>query len=108
MRFCYPGKGQLGDLPPRPECAPIWHNKFLVEMKNIKLILLIGQYSQKLYLVDNFKTTLPENIKNYKDFLPKYLPLLHPSPRNKIWQKKNPWFEQQLIPVLQKKIKQIL
>ena len=108
MGFCYPGKSTSGDLPPRPECAPQWHNKLLAEMKNIKLILLIGQYSQKLYLADNFKSTLTENVKNYKEFLPKYLPLVHPSPRNKIWQKKNPWFEQQLIPVLQKKIQQLL
>ena len=108
MGFCYPGKGTSGDLPPRPECAPQWHNKLLAEMKNIKLILLIGQYSQKLYLADNFKRTLTENVKNYKEFLPKYLPLVHPSPRNKIWQKKNPWFEQQLIPVLQREIKRLL
>ena len=108
MGFCYPGKGTSGDLPPRPECAPQWHNKLLAAMKNIKLILLIGQYAQKLYLADNFKPTLTENVKNYQEFLPKYLPLVHPSPRNKIWQKKNPWFEQQLIPVLQKKIQQLL
>ena len=108
MGFCYPGKSTSGDLPPRPECAPQWHNKLLVEMKNIKLILLIGQYSQKFYLTDNLKPTLTENVKSYKEFLPKYLPLVHSSPRNKIWQKKNPWFEQQLIPVLQKKIKQLL
>ena len=108
MGFCYPGKSTSGDLPPRPECAPQWHNKLLAEMKSIKLILLIGQYSQKFYLADNFKSTVTENVKSYKEFLPKYLPLVHPSPSNKIWQKKNPWFEQQLIPVLQKKIKQLL
>ena len=108
MGFCYPGKGTSGDLPPRPECAPQWHNKLLAEMKNIKLILLIGKYAQKLYLAHNCKPTLTENVKNYKEFLPKYLPLVHPSPRNKIWQKKNPWFEQQLIPVLQREIKRLL
>jgi len=108
MGFCYPGKGTSSDLPPRPECAPLWHNKLLAEMKNVKLILLIGQYAQKLYLADNFKTTVTEHVRNYESFLPKYLPLVHPSPRNKIWQKKNPWFEQQLIPVLKKKIMQVL
>jgi len=108
MGFCYPGKGTSGDLPPRPECAPLWHDKVLAEMKSVKLILLIGQYSQKLYLADNFKLTLTENVKNYKEFLPKYLPLVHPSPRNKIWQKKNPWFELEVITFLQKIVKDIL
>jgi len=77
-------------------------------MKSVKLILLIGQYSQKLYLADNFKLTLTENVKNYKEFLPKYLPLVHPSPRNKVWQKKNPWFELEVITFLQKIVKDIL
>jgi uracil-DNA glycosylase len=108
MGFCYPGKGTSGDLPPRPECALFWHNNLLAEMKNIKLILLIGQYSQKLYLADNFKPTLTENVKNYKEFLPKYLPLVHPSPRNKIWQKKNHWFEFEVVPFIQKIVKDVL
>ena len=108
MGFCYPGKGTSGDLAPRPECAPLWHNKLLAEMNIIKLILLIGQYSQKLYLAENFKPTLTENVKNYKEFLPKYMPLVHPSPRNKIWQKKNPWFELEVVPFLQDKVKIIL
>lgn len=108
MGFCYPGKSATGDLPPRPECAPLWHDKVLAEMKSVKLILLIGQYSQKLYLADNFKLTLTENVKNYKEFLPKYLPLVHPSPRNKVWQKKNPWFELEVITFLQKIVKDIL
>ena len=102
MGFCYPGKSATGDLPPRPECAPLWHNQLLANMKSVKLILLIGQYSQKFYLGDNFKSTLTENVKNYREFLPKYLPLVHPSPRNKIWQKKNPWFELEVVPQLRK------
>lgn len=108
MGFCYPGKGAGGDLPPRPECAPLWHHQLLANMKNVKLTLLIGQYSQKFYLGDKFKPTLTENVKNYYEFLPKYLPLVHPSPRNKIWQKKNPWFEQELIPQLQLIVKKLL
>jgi len=102
MGFCYPGKGASGDLPPRPECAPLWHTKLLPEMKNIVLTLLIGQYAQKYYLGELFQSTITENVKNYKKFLPSYLPLVHPSPRNKIWQKKNPWFELSVIPELQK------
>jgi uracil-DNA glycosylase len=101
MGFCYPGKGISGDLPPRPECAPLWHHLLLKKMKDVKLTLLIGQYSQKLYLGDKFKPTLTENVKNYHAFLPNFLPLVHPSPRNKIWQKKNPWFESEIVPAIQ-------
>lgn len=102
MGFCYPGKGNSGDLPPRPECAPLWHHKLLTGMEKVQLTILIGQYSQKYYLKENFKPTLTENVKNYKEYLPHYLPLVHPSPRNKIWQKKNPWFEKEIIPALRR------
>ncbi len=108
MGFCYPGKGISGDLPPRPECAPLWHDRLLSSMKQIKLTLLIGQYAQKRYLGDAFKTSITENVKHYHEFLPQYLPLVHPSPRNRIWQKKNPWFEQDVIPVLTSNVARIL
>ena len=101
MGFCYPGKGKSGDLPPRAECAPLWHEKLLSEMKNVELTLLIGQYAQKLYLGAESSATITENVHNYQAFLPRYLPLVHPSPRNKIWQKKNPWFELTVVPKLQ-------
>lgn len=101
MGFCYPGKGASGDLPPRPECAPKWHPLLLKYLKNVKLILLIGQYAQKEYLGSKAADSVTENVINYHSFLPKYLPLVHPSPRNKIWQKKNPWFEKELVPELQ-------
>jgi uracil-DNA glycosylase len=100
MGFCYPGKGTSGDLPPRPECAPLWHHQLLDHMKNRQLTILIGQYAQKFYLGPKFSPTLTENVMNYKDYLPEYLPLVHPSPRNKIWQKKNPWFEDEVVPEL--------
>jgi uracil-DNA glycosylase len=105
MGFCYPGKGSSGDLPPRPECAPLWHAPLLKKMKNIKLILLIGLYAQRYYLGEKLKSTLTETVKNYKAYLPAFLPLVHPSPRNKIWQKKNGWFETDVIPQLQKMVK---
>lgn len=101
MGFCYPGRGSSGDLPPRPECAPLWHAPLLKNMKKAKLILLIGQYSQKYYLGEALKETLTDTVKNYKSYLPKYLPLVHPSPRNRIWQKKNPWFEAEVVSELQ-------
>ena len=80
----------------------------LSKIEKTKLIILIGQYSQKHYLKEKCKETLTDNVKAYKDFLPQYLPLVHPSPRNKIWQKKNPWFEKEIIPELQKMMKKVL
>jgi len=107
MGFCYPGKGTSGDLPPRKECAPLWHQQLLKKMPNIKLTLLIGTYAQSYYLSENKKKTLTETVKNYQDYLPEYLPLPHPSPRNNIWLKKNDWFVKEVIPVLQQRIKSI-
>lgn len=108
MGFCYPGKGRSGDLPPRPECAPLWHKVLLQNMPEIKLTLLFGNYAQNYYLGKSKYRTLTETVKNYADFLPEYLPMPHPSPRNNIWLKKNPWFESNLIPILQKKVRQAL
>ncbi|MCX7546494.1 uracil-DNA glycosylase family protein [Xanthomarina sp. F1114] len=104
MGFCYPGKGKSGDLPPRPECAPQWHQKLLEKMPNVELIILIGMYSQKYYLKGKAKRTLTETVANYKEYLPRFLPLPHPSPRNRFWLTKNPWFEKEVIPVLQEKV----
>jgi uracil-DNA glycosylase len=108
MGFCYPGKGTSGDLPPRPECTPLWHNKVLSKMRDIKLTILIGQYSQKYYLGKEFNVNITENIRSFKKFMPDFLPLVHPSPRNRIWQKKNPCFECTVIPFLQQRTNQIL
>ncbi len=108
MGLCYPGKGKSGDLPPRPECAPLWHPKFLSQMQEIKLILLIGQYAQAYYLGRSRKENLTETVKSFRDYLPKFFPLVHPSPRNRIWQKRNPWFEEEVIPELRKTIFDII
>lgn len=102
MGFCYPGRGKSGDLPPRKECAEAWFKKLHTQMKNIKLTLLIGQYAQAHYLGDRRKKTTTETVKAWKEYLPQYLPLPHPSPRNNIWLKKNPWLEKKVIPELQK------
>ena len=108
MGFCFPGTGNSGDLPPRPECAPLWHEKVLRLMTEVKLSLLIGQYAQGYYLKSHTKITLTETVKNYKAYLPHYIPLPHPSPRNNIWQKKNSWFKENLVPVLQEKVASLL
>lgn len=104
MGFCYPGRGKGGDLPPRPECAPTWHHLLLARMPNIQLILLIGQYAQKHYLGKQMKKNLTETVKSYPDYGPYYFPLVHPSPRNRMWQRRNPWFEDALVPELRKRL----
>lgn len=104
MGFCFPGTGKTGDLPPRPECAPLWHDKLLAFMKKVKLTLLIGQYAQDYYLGNTKKVSLTETVRHFKDYLPKYFPLPHPSPRNNIWQAKNKWFEEEVLPELKRKI----
>ena len=108
MGFCYPGKGKSGDLPPRPECAPHWHTQLLPQMKELRLTILIGHYAQQYYLCDQLFPTLTLTVKNFKKYLPDYIPLVHPSPRNNIWQKKNPWFEKEIVPHLQKLIKKYI
>lgn len=108
MGFCYPGKGPSGDLPPRPECAPRWHEKLLRELKHTRITILIGIYAQTHYLKEKSRGSVTENVKNFETFLPEYLPLVHPSPRNRIWQKKNPWFEELLVPELREIISNIL
>lgn len=102
MGFCYPGKGKSGDLPPRKECAQLWHEKLLKLLPKIQLTLLIGQYSQKYYLTD-FGPSLAETVKSWKSHAP-YFPLPHPSPRNIRWFKNNSWFESKTIPQLRKKV----
>ncbi|NNE14428.1 MAG: uracil-DNA glycosylase family protein [Saprospiraceae bacterium] len=104
MGFCYPGKGKSGDLPPRKECAPEWHEKLLDKLDTPSLILLIGSYAQNYYLGKKKYKTLTETVKNYHQFLPKYFVLPHPSPRNNIWMKKNPWFKNEVIPTLKNKV----
>jgi uracil-DNA glycosylase len=108
MGFCFPGNGKSGDLPPRPECAPLWHDRVLDMMPNLKLTLLVGRYAQNHYLQNSAKNTLTETVRNYNEYLPNYFPLPHPSPRNNIWQKKNGWFEENLVPELQKRVISIL
>lgn len=99
MGFCYPGKAASGDLPPRPECAPHWHDRLSVALPNIGLTLLIGQYAQSHYLAGQTKATLSETVQSWRDYFPAgWLPLPHPSPRNQPWLAKNPWFEAELIP----------
>lgn len=107
MAFCYPGTGKSGDLPPRPECAEAWHARLLSMMPKVELTLLLSQYSQNAYL-EEWLSTVTETVKNWRVYLPEYLPMPHPSPRNNIWLKKNPWFEKEVIPYLQDSVGKLL
>lgn len=107
MGFCYPGKGKTGDLPPRKECAPQWHQQLFNLMPNLKLVILIGTYAQNYYLRSDKKKTLTETVKYFETYLPKYLVLPHPSPRNRHWLAKNLWFEQDILPKIKAIVKAI-
>jgi uracil-DNA glycosylase len=98
--LCYPGSGPRGDAPPRPECAPLWHPQLRALMPKIELTLLIGQYAQAYYLGSRRKKSLRETVQAWQEYLPEFLPLPHPSPRNQLWFKQNPWFEAEVIPAL--------
>lgn len=105
MGFCYPGTGKSGDLPPRLECAPKWRQPLLELMPKVKLTLVIGQYAVKWHLADTLEKNLTETVRNWLQYIDAgYLPLPHPSPRNNIWLKKNPWFESDVLPELRARI----
>lgn len=108
MDFYYPGKGKTGDLPPRKFIANEYHESILNELKNIELTILIGKYSMDYYLKGQIKKNLTETVRCFDEYLPRYFPIVHPSPLNFRWQAKNPWFIENVVPVLQKTVKNIL
>lgn len=108
MDFYFPGKGKTGDLKPRKDFAPMWHEKILNEMPEVGLIILVGNYSQKYYLKKEYKSNLTETVKCYEQYLPKYFPIVHSSPLNFRWQKRNPWFVESVVPKLRITISELL
>lgn len=108
MDFYYQGKGKSGDLPPRNSFAQTWHPKILEAMTDVKFFILAGQYAQIYYLGKNRKKNLTETVRNFQEYLPKYFPIVHPSPLNFRWLNKNPWFEEQVIPDLQEYIRKFI
>lgn len=108
MGFCYPGTGKSGDLPPRRECAATWRAPLLEHLPKLQITLVIGQYAQAYHLPNSTFQTVTETVKAWKEFWPDQIPLPHPSPRNNIWLKRNPWFTTDILPTLRKQIKAIL
>ena len=108
MDFYYPGKGKTGDLPPRKFIAEEYHREFLDELTNVEMTLLIGKYSMDYYLKGKMKRNLTETVRSYEEYLPKYFPIVHPSPLNFRWQAKNPWFMEEVVPVLADRVAKIL
>ena len=106
MGFCYPGSGPSGDRPPRPECAPLWHERLLQELPDDRLEVIIGTYAQKRYIADR-KKTLTETVADWATHLPSQIVLPHPSLRNKHWLTKNPWFETDVLPAIQRRIAEV-
>ena len=106
--LCYPGTVHGGDLPPRPECAPLWHARFRAALPEVRLTLLVGQYAQAHYLGAARKPTLTETVHAFRAYLPENFPLPHPSWRNKGWARRNPWFEAEVIPALRRAVRTAL
>ncbi|WP_144822071.1 uracil-DNA glycosylase family protein [Marinobacter piscensis] len=107
MGFCYPGTGKSGDLPPRPECAPAWREVLLERLENVGLTLVIGQYAHAWHL-PGARKSVTDNVRNWHQYWPELLPMPHPSPRNNLWLRRNPWFEEDVIPHLQERVSGLL
>ena len=107
MGFCFPGTGKSGDLPPRPECAPAWRDQLLGELPDLRLTLVIGAYAQAHHL-EARGANLTETVRAWRDYGPRVMPLPHPSPRNQIWMRRNPWFETDLLPLLRRRVRRVL
>ena len=108
MGFCYPGRGKSGDNPPRPECAQTWHHQVLPLLPNVQITLLVGSYALDYFLGKRKKKTLTETVKNYQEYLPEFIPTVHPSPRNIGWLKNNPWFDAELVPTMRELVNNAL
>ena len=105
MGFCYPGRGSSGDAPPRPECARLWRPQITGYMKGVRLTLLVGSYAQTYYLG---KGSMTERVRAFRQYLPDYLPLPHPSWRTTNWMRRNPWFESEVLPELRARVAALL
>ncbi|MCB2059461.1 MAG: uracil-DNA glycosylase family protein [Novosphingobium sp.] len=108
MGLCYPGKGNGGDLPPRKECAPLWHEPLLAGMPQLRLTLLVGQYAQAAYLPRALRPSMTEAVRNFAQMPDGLFPLPHPAWRSRLWMAKHPWFEADVLPLLRRKVAEAL
>lgn len=108
MGFCYPGTGTSGDLPPRAECALAWRQALLHQLPGIELTLVIGAFAQRWHLPADTGASIAETVRNWRDYWPRVLPMPHPSPRNARWLARNPFFEREVVPALQARVREIL
>ena len=106
MGFCYPGTGSSGDLPPRPECAPLWHERVLERLPTDRLTVILGSFAQRRY-IDDAEGTLTATVAKWRDYLPDRIVLPHPSPRNNRWLRQNPWFEAETLPAVAKRVAEV-
>ena len=107
MGFCFPGSGKTGDFPPRPECALAWREKLLSQLQKLRLTLVIGQYAQAYHLPRAGKS-VTDTVQAWREYWPSVVPLPHPSPRNNLWLRRNPWFELELVPQLRTQVAKVL
>ncbi len=108
MGFCYPGRAGSGDAPPRPECAEAWMERVRAYLRSVELTLLIGSYAQAWFLGERRRPTLTETVRAWREYAPEFFVLPHPSPRNNLWLRKNPWFEAEVLPVLRDRISRLI
>jgi uracil-DNA glycosylase len=107
MGFCYPGTGKSGDLPPRSECAPAWRKQLLGELRHLEVTLVIGRYAQAYHFGET-GVTVTDLVRSWRSYWPQIIPLPHPSPRNNLWLRRNPWFEAELLPSLRERVSEVL
>ena len=107
MGFCYPGSARSGDLPPRPECAPAWRQQLLAKLRHVQLTLVLGRYAQS-YHFGKTNVSLTELVRSWRSYWPDMIPLPHPSPRNNLWLRRNPWFDAEVVPALRQQVAEIL
>jgi uracil-DNA glycosylase len=106
--LCYPGRGASGDLPPRRECAPLWLDRLLAQMPHIELTMLVGRYAQAHFLRRTGHSSVTSTTREWRAHAPRVIPLPHPSPRNIAWFKANPWFDDELLPMLRRRVRELI
>ena len=109
MAFCFPGTNPKGgDYPPPKRCAELWRPRLLAELPGVELTLLVGAHAQAWALGQGARGSMTETVRGWRGFLPTYLPLPHPSWRNTAWLRRNPWFDQEVVPYLRALVARLL